>query len=276
VDRTTADAYLARIGAERPAAADGDALRELHRRHLRTVPFENLSIHLGEDIVLDESALTAKLLSGRGGFCYELNGAFGALLRELGFGVEMLAARVFGEGGRLGPPYDHMALRVRTATGEVALADVGFGRHSLYPLDWDSRADQDDPGGVFRIAPAPDGSGDLDVLRDGAAQYRLEQRPRELRDFEATCWWQRTWPASHFRQSPVCSRFTEDGRVTLAGRTLVVTGQAGADGQETRTERELAGPGEVLAAYREHFGMALDHEPLTVGTAADPDPDPGS
>ncbi|WP_413966372.1 arylamine N-acetyltransferase family protein [Actinacidiphila polyblastidii] len=268
MDRFTADAYLARIGAARPAVADADALRELHLRHLLTVPFENLSIHLGEDIVLEESALVAKLLRGRGGFCYELNGAFCALLREIGFEAEMLAARVFGDDGRLGPPYDHMALRVRTATGEEALADVGFGRHSRYPLDWRSRDEQDDPGGVFRIAAAPDGSGDLDVLRDGAAQYRLEQRPRGLGDFESTCWWQRTWPGSHFRQSPVCSRFTGDGRVTLAGRTLVVTGRTGEDGREARAERELAGRDEVLAAYREHFGIALDREPVAVGAAS--------
>jgi N-hydroxyarylamine O-acetyltransferase len=265
VDRDTADTYLERIGSARPAAADTAALRDLHLRHLMTVPFENLSIHLGEEIVLEESALVAKLLRGRGGFCYELNGAFAGLLREIGYEVDMLAARVFGEGDRLGPPYDHMTLRVRTADGDVALADVGFGRHSLRPLDYDARGDQADPGGTFRIEDAPDGSGDLDVLRGGARQYRLEQRPRELADFTATCWWQRTWPGSHFRRSPVCSRFTEDGRVTLSGRTLVFTGPTAADGGHTRTERELADTAEVLAAYREHFGMVLDREPVTVG-----------
>ena len=106
------DAYLDRIGAERPARPDGEALRDLHVRHLRTVPFENLSIHLGEDIVLDEDRLVAKVVDRRrGGFCYELGGAFGALLTALGYEVTPLAARVFGDGGpgmgqhrhRLGP-----------------------------------------------------------------------------------------------------------------------------------------------------------------------------
>lgn len=255
MDSHQTDAYLRRIGAERPAAPDAAALRELHRRHLLTVPFENLSIHLGQDIVLTGPALFGKVVTARrGGFCYELNGAFAGLLRSLGFGVELLAARVFGEGGELGPPYDHMALRVTVADGGTWLADVGFGRHSSHPLDYGSREEQRDPGGVFRVVDAPDG--DLDVLRDGVPAYRLEQRPRALADFGATCWYQRTSPHSHFRQSLVCSRMTEDGRVTLSGRKLLVTGAEG-----RREERELT-VDEVLPAYREHFGVELDREPV--------------
>ncbi|WP_329173611.1 arylamine N-acetyltransferase family protein [Streptomyces sp. NBC_01477] len=255
MDSTRADAYLRRIGAARPTAADAESLRTLHLRHLLTVPFENLSIHLGQDIVLTDTALVEKVVGAeRGGFCYELNGAFAALLRSLGYGVDLLAARVFGDGGLLGPPYDHLALRVTTADGGGPwLADIGFGRHSHYPLDYGSRADQHEPGGVFRIAETAEG--DLDVSHDGSPVYRLEQRPRALGDFEATCWWQRTSPTSTFRQSLVCSRLTGTGRVTLSGRKLVVTDHEGG-----REEREL-GDGEILAAYREHFGIALDREP---------------
>lgn len=255
MDSTRADAYLQHIGAERPALADGDALRVLHLRHQLAVPFENLSIHLGQDIALEETALVEKIVgAGRGGFCYELNGAFAGLLRAVGYEVTLLAARGFGADGRLGVPYDHLALRVVAADGSGPwLADVGFGRHAHYPLLLDVRADQRDPGGVFRVERTPDG--DLDVLRDGEPQYRLEQRPRELRDFEAACWWQRTSPTSHFRTSLVCSRLTGPGRVTLSGRTLVVT-----DG-DGRREREL-GADEVRAAYREHFGITLDREPV--------------
>ena len=79
------DAYLRRIGATRPATADAAALRELHERHLATVPFENLDVILGVPIVLEEDRLLAKVIGGRGGYCYELNTAFAALLRALGF-----------------------------------------------------------------------------------------------------------------------------------------------------------------------------------------------
>ncbi|WP_043264301.1 arylamine N-acetyltransferase [Streptomyces sp. CT34] len=245
--------YLRRIGADRPAAPDAEALRRLHLSHLRAVPFENLSIHLGEEIVLQDGPLLEKIVGARrGGFCYELNGAFAVLLRALGYEVALLSARVFGPDG-IGIPYDHLALRVRTPTGPW-LADVGFGRHSHYPLRLDSREDQADPGGVFRIEETDEG--DLDVLRDGVPQYRVEQRPRALGDFEVGCWWNRTSPRSHFTRSLVCSRLTETGRVTLSGRTLLVTGADGA-----REEREL-GAAEVLSAYRSHFGITLDREPV--------------
>ncbi|MEV8591466.1 arylamine N-acetyltransferase [Streptomyces sp. NPDC052012] len=275
MDSQEIDAYLRRLGAQRPARPTADALRSLQLNHLRTVPFENLSIHLGEEIVLEEKRLLEKVVgSRRGGFCYELNGVFGALLAALGYDVTLLAARVYGEEGRLGVPYDHLALRVRTVDGADWLADVGFGAHSHFPLVFGERGDQEDPGGTFRIAEAgPDAAGvrggpgsaragDLDVLRDGRPAYRLELRPRVLGDFVTGAWWHSTSPRSHFRQSLVCSRVTEDGgRVTLSGRKLVLTGAAGGE----REERQLGTDEEVLAAYRERFGVLLDRVPTVRG-----------
>ncbi|MCK8431706.1 arylamine N-acetyltransferase [Streptomyces sp. D2-8] len=264
------DAYLRRLGVEHPAWPTVDALRELHLRHLQTVPFENLSIHLGEEIVLEEKRLLDKVVGARrGGFCYELNGSFGALLAALGYDVALLAARVYGDEERLGIPYDHLALRVRTVDGGDWLADVGFGAHSHLPLAFGDRGEQEDPGGTFRIVEAgPDAAGvrgghgtveaaDLDVFRDGRAQYRLEVRPRALGDFVAGAWWHSTSSVSHFTRSLVCSRVTDEGgRITLSGRRLTVTA---ADG--TREERELETDEEVLGVYRERFGIALDEVP---------------
>ncbi|MFC9642799.1 arylamine N-acetyltransferase [Streptomyces mirabilis] len=265
-----ADAYLRRIGAHHPAWPTSGVLRDLHLRHLKAVPFENLSIHLGEEIVLEEKRLLDKVVGGRrGGFCYELNGAFGALLGALGFDVTLLAGRVYGEEGRLGIPYDHLALRVRTVDGGDWLADVGFGAHSHYPLTFGARTEQVDPGGTFRVLEAgPDAAGvrgvggrreaeDLDVIRDGNPQYRLEVRPRVLGDFAAGAWWHSTSPKSHFTRSLVCSRVTEDGgRITLSGRNLTATAPDG-----TKEVSELATDEEVLALYRERFGIELDRVP---------------
>ena len=264
------EAYLRRIGAEHPQEPTGRALRELQVRHLRTVPFENLSIHLGEEIVLEEERLLDKVIGhGRGGFCYELNGAFGALLAALGYEVELLAARVYDDEGRLGIPYDHLALRVRAVEGDVWLPDVGFGAHSHHPLSYAEREEQVDPGGVFRVVAAgPDAagmsgggsadSGDLDVVRDGRPQYRVETRPRVLGDFVAGAWWHSTSPLSHFTRSLVCSRVTEDGgRITLSGRVLKTTA-----GDGKRETRELRTDEEVLRAYRERIGIELDRVPM--------------
>jgi N-hydroxyarylamine O-acetyltransferase len=254
VDSQTAGAYLQRIGATAPAAADAAGLRYLHRTHQIAVPFENLSIHLSEPITLVEEDLVGKIVHRRrGGFCYELNGLFALLLEALGAQVTRLAARVYGD-GHVGPPFDHLALIVRGTDGSGPwLADVGFGSHSVYPLLLDSQADQDDPAGVFRLADA--GDGDVDVLKDGKPQYRMETRPRLLDDFEPTCWYQQTSPASHFTQGTICSRLTDDGRVSISGRTLIRT-SAGA-----RTEQQLADDAALLAAYREHFGIVLSKAP---------------
>ncbi|MGA4843601.1 arylamine N-acetyltransferase family protein [Streptomyces sp. G45] len=253
MDSAQTDAYLRRIGAERPAAATSGALRALHLAHLRAVPFENLSIHLGEEVDLTEKDLVAKVVDGRrGGFCYELNGAFAALLTALGFDVALLQARVH-QGPRVGIPYDHLALRVRTADGGDWLADVGFGTHSHLPLDFAARGDQADPGGTFRLTEAP--GGDLDVSRDGEPQYLLDLRPRALEDFAAGAWYHRTSPKSHFTQSLVCSLLTEDGRVTLSGTRLTVTTG------DQKDVTELATDAEVLAAYERHFGIRLTAVP---------------
>ena len=254
LDGTAVAGYLRRIGAAPPAAGDAAALHALHRAHQMAVPFENLSIHLGEPISLQPGDLFGKIVTRRrGGFCYELNGLFALLLEALGMRVRRMAARVYG-GGELSPPFDHLALFVRPADGSGPwLADVGFGRHSDYPLRLGQRGGQDDPAGRFQLRDADDG--DLDVLKDGEPQYRIEPRERVLADFGPTCWWQQTSPQSHFVQGPVCTRLTDGGRVTISGHTLIeTTGQA-------RAETDLASDDDLLAAYRDRFGIVLDRVP---------------
>jgi len=259
VNRQIAEAHLQRIGAAvlastGSAAADAAGLRSLHRAHQMAVPFENLSIHLSEPISLAEEDLVDKIIRrGRGGFCYELNGLFALLLEALGAEVRRVAARVHGD-GHLGPPFDHLALIVLAADGSGPwLADVGFGSHTVYPLLLDDRTDQADPAGTFRLADA--GDGDVDVLKDGKPQYRIEMRSRQLDDFMATCWYQQTSPSSHFTQSSICSRLTDDGRVSISGRTLIKT-SGGA-----RSEERLPDDAALLAAYREYFGIVLSRAP---------------
>ncbi|HET9142733.1 arylamine N-acetyltransferase family protein [Actinophytocola sp.] len=258
LDHDTVTAYLRRIGAAGPAGPTLAVLRDLHARHLRTVPFENLSIHLGEPITLDPAALADKIIRRRrGGFCYELNGLFGMLLAALGFRVTRLAARTIGADGTLGIPFDHLVLQVEL--DERWLVDVGFGRHSTHPVGRDRTGPQDDPDGTFLVQDA--GAGEVDVLRDGEPQYRLEPRPRVLADFRAGCWWHQSSPESHFTHGPTCSMYTAGGRVTISGDRLIRT--TGAD----RTETVLAGPAELRAAYRSEFGFELDRVPVLANRA---------
>ncbi|MEU9080491.1 arylamine N-acetyltransferase [Kitasatospora sp. NPDC004745] len=246
-------AYLDRIALPDPGAPSPEALARLQLAHLRAVPFENLSIHLGEPIVLEPGLLVDKVVTRRrGGFCYELNGAFAELLRSLGYRVSLLAGRVF-DGDRPGLPYDHLALRVEL--DRPWLVDVGFGRFSRRPLLLDERAEQADPHGTFTVAPYGE-HGELDVLMDGAPQYRLDGLTHPLRDFLPTCWWHSTSPDSPFARGTTCSLLAEDGgRITLNGRKLLRTAPDG-----TRSEEQLADAG-ALEAYRDHFGITLDRLP---------------
>lgn len=245
------DGYLARIGAARPEAPTAEALAELQERHLLAVPFENLSVHRREPIVLEDEALVDKIVRRRrGGFCYELNGAFAALLRALGFPVTLLAGGVYG-GGRFGPPFDHLALRVEL--DEPWLADVGFGRFTRKPLRLNGVEPQQDVEGEFLVLDTPEG--DLEIHHDGKPAYRLERRPRELREFVPTAWWQATSPRSHFTRNVVCTLPTRDGRVTLSGDTLIETSEG------KRVERKLDAD-EIVEAYRSYFGIDLEEAPV--------------
>jgi N-hydroxyarylamine O-acetyltransferase len=263
MDEQASQQYLKRIGAQRPTGPTQEALNDLHTRHQLAVPFENLSIHLGEPITLGEESLFEKIvLRRRGGFCYELNGAFARLLGALGFPVSYLAAGVFGEGGTVSPLFDHMVLGVQA--GGPWLADVGFGDHSLHPLRMDDPDPQLDPHGTFQVSRTPEG--DLDILRDGKPQYRVETRPRRLEDFGPACWWQQTSTGSHFTQSLVCTLPLDGGRgrVTLNGRRLIRTMA------DERHEMVLGSDGEVLAAYRDLFGIHLDRVPQPAGASTKP------
>jgi arylamine N-acetyltransferase len=122
------------------------------------------------------------------------------------------------------------------------------------------REDQVDPAGRFRLADTCTGdaaaAGDIDVLKDGQPQYRLETRERSLADCVPTCWWQQTSPLSHFTRSTICSRLTPDGRVSIRGRMLIQTIRGG-----TRTEQRLDTDDALLAAYRDHFEIELSRLP---------------
>lgn len=145
-------AYLDRINYHGRLDPVLETLRELHLAHLQAVPFENLSIHAAEPIVLEEAALFDKIVGRRrGGFCYELNGLFAWLLRSLGFHVDMLSAGVARPDGEFAPDFGHMTLRVRL--GENWLADVGFGESFSEPLRIENGAEQVQGSRAYRISP---------------------------------------------------------------------------------------------------------------------------
>ena len=247
------DAYLKRINYSGSLDPSPETLRALQVAHLKSVPFENLSIHAGEPIVLEDSALFTKIVERRrGGFCYEANGLFAALLRALGFEVAMLAAGVAKKQGGFGPIFDHMTLMV--TLDERWLVDVGFGESFVEPLLLDSRVDQLQGTRAFRIV---DDNEHLILLRrnqdaDWEPQYRFTLQPYSFADYEEMCRFHQTSPDSHFTKGRICSLATEDGRVTLSDMRLITTRE------QLRDERTLNDQEEYDRVLRDRFGIVMN------------------
>lgn len=244
------DAYLERINYHGPLGPTVETLRRLQVAHMLTVPFENLSIHADEPIVLNDEALFAKVVARRrGGFCYELNGLFAALLRALGFDVTKLAAEVHTPEKGFGPPFDHMTLMVELE--ERWLVDVGFGDSFREPLLLDERGEQVQGERAYRI----DREGDRLTLwqrdrnRAWSVEYRFGLTPYEYEDYAEMCRYHQTSPESPFTQNPVCSRAKPDGRITVSGMRLITTRNG------TKQEQALAGEAARAETLRTHFGF---------------------
>ena len=247
------EAYLERIDYRGSYAPTAQTLRDLQLAHLLTVPFENLSIHAGEQIVLEDEALFDKVVERRrGGFCYELNGLFAALLRALGFNVVMLSARVANAEGGFTPDFDHMVLKV--LLDQRWLVDVGFGDTFREPLLIDDSSVQEQIGRAYCIV-SDDEYWTLMERKNGdewKAQYRFNLQPYQYADYAEMCHYHHTSPESHFTQRRICSRATPGGRVTLSEMRLIMTTLGG-----DRQERVLTNEEEYVTMLRERFGIIM-------------------
>ena len=200
----------------------------------------------------DEDAFIRKIVERRrGGFCYELNGAFAGLLRAIGFRVTLLSARVPREDGSDGPEFDHLTLRVDL--DEPWLADVGFGDSFLEPLAVRSGAERSHDARTYRVADCGNSLHMERAERDGIwkRQYSFTLTPRSLEEFAAMCHYHQTSPESPFTRKSVCSMATSDGRITVADRRLILTRNG------RREERLLASDAEWQAALKKYFDVVL-------------------
>lgn len=243
-------AYLRRIGLMVPPRADLGGLQALHLAHATSIPFENLDIQMGLPIRLDLASLQAKLVQcRRGGYCFEHNTLFQAVLKVLGFEAIACEARV-----RLGAqallPRTHMLLLVRL-DGDEWLADVGFGGEGLLgPVPLDGAAHGQSLN-TYRVGE----EGGLRVLQSfhhGAWEdlYAFEPIPRFPVDFEV---------ANHYTSTHPDSRFLRTLTAQLPGpevrRILRNHAYAELRGDQV-VGRELA-PEEVVPLLQEAFGIEV-------------------
>jgi N-hydroxyarylamine O-acetyltransferase len=246
------EAYLSRIGYAGGLDPTIETLTALHRGHALSIPFENLDILLGRPIRLDLASLQAKLVRGRrGGYCFEQNALFAAVLEHLGFEVTGLAARVsMGEEGPTART--HMILAVDVA-GTRWLADVGFGGDTLLdPISFDSDEPVQQGAWAFRLAA----DGDVRILWGLRAEgwldlYSFTLEPQLPVDYEVANHYTSTWPRSPFVTKIIAQRSGLDERWMLIEDELRVERPDG-------TQRWTLEPGgERLAILAERFGLVF-------------------
>lgn len=248
--------YLARLNYTNSVKPDAETLHGLQLAHLRTIPFENLDIGLKQPIQLSEEALWDKIiLRKRGGFCYELNGLFGWFLKQIGFDVTYLNARVFTREGELGIDFDHLALLVRIPQDPTHwLADVGFGDSFNKPLNLDLPDEQVQGLRSYGLERTTDGYITWQKNYDGSweRQYFFDPQPHNFpAEYETACLYHQTSPKSSFTRASIISRATPDGRVSLeAGRLIITT-----HGQ--RKERPIVNQEEYQMLLKDLFEVVL-------------------
>jgi len=261
-------AYLKRVGHDGDPAPTAATLRALHRAHVTSIPFENLEIMLGRPIDLSLDAVQAKLVERpRGGYCYEHNRLFAAVLERLGYEVTALAARVTLGAAKI-LPATHALLHVRppdASPDEPAwLCDVGFGAGPLEPLRLVDGEEAVQDGWGFRLRRGRT----VTTWTPDTAEWELHQRGPDgwvqrhtfvqnevfRIDFEVGSHYVSTSARSPFTTRPFAQRFSSDSLRVLDGVKLTVTRPDGS--VETRT---LA-PEDLPGTLGEDFGIVLEGE----------------
>ena len=250
--------YLNRLHYAVPVKPDAETLRGLQIAHMMSIPFENLDIGLNRPIKLSEGALWNKIIvQKRGGFCYELNGLFAWLLKQIGFDVTYLNARVFNRAGELGIDFDHLALLVQVPNQPNRwLVDVGFGDSFNEPLRFEDHGEQVQGLRAYRLAQTSDPVGYITWQKnyDGSWDrlYFFDLEPHNFpTDYEPACLYHQTSPKSSFTRGSIISRATPDGRVSLEDGWLILTTNG------IREKRPIANKDEYQELLKKYFGVVL-------------------
>jgi N-hydroxyarylamine O-acetyltransferase len=250
-------AFLERIDYQGSTAVSLETLKGLQRAFLLSVPFENLDIHFEEKTALSFNAFYEKIVEERrGGISYECNGLLFAMLRALGFEVQLLSARVcLGE--ELTPEYDHMLILVSLADGDQKkdyVLDVGLGQSCPEPMLLGSEQTYDSENCHYRLGTHQRQPAIFFKTANSNWQPRLvfDLEPKALVDFAGMYRFHQQSEQSPFTQGQLVTRMTETGRVTLNGMTLVET-----EGSR-REERALASEQECLECLKTRFGIEFE------------------
>ncbi|MEU6235154.1 arylamine N-acetyltransferase [Kitasatospora sp. NPDC047058] len=253
--------YFARIGWDGDRTPTLATLRSLHYAHVLGIPFENLDVVAGEVPSLDIPDLQAKLVeSSRGGYCFEQNSLFAAVLEQLGFGVTRLSGRVrFGARPGEERPRTHMVLAVEVpgAPGRY-LADVGYGGLGalLEPLPMIPGQVREGAGRRHRLlVEEPDGPAPVWVMQalkgdtwEDQTAFTLDRTPAV--DLKMGNWYVATHPRSPFQRLYVQRTLATGHHLLFDGPTLTRT-----DPDGTRSVQEVENIDELRELLESEFGL---------------------
>ncbi|XP_073403371.1 arylamine N-acetyltransferase 2-like [Dendrobates tinctorius] len=253
--------YLQRIGiADYTAVSQTPSLSKLriiHRQHVLTVPFESLSIHSGEKILLDVDWIYEKIvLRKRGGFCFENNGLFFWVLQQLGYQPQMLSSSVKNKfTGLYESPLSHMMMMVELE-GRRWLCDVGYCEGIMEPFPLEAGWEEEQDCFVYRLQVDEDEwhleKEEEEVWR---SLYKFTLKERTLEDFRELCEHYQTSPSSFFVQKSFCCLPLPHGQLTYMGHRLIST-EYTKRGGSVKTTQELTEE-EIPALLRDKFGIVL-------------------
>jgi N-hydroxyarylamine O-acetyltransferase len=250
--------YLRRLGFDAPAAPTLETLRQLQLRHTGAFPFENLTTLSGEPVLIDLPSIEQKVLhGGRGGYCYELNHLFLALLQELGFDARAISGRVV-----MGQPEGAWTARTHRLSLVIIddvryITDVGFGGMvPTAPLLLDSRAEQLTPHEPYRIDLHVDGfTLRANVAGEWRAMYIFDLQRQEDIDFAVGNWYVSTHPESSFVKQLMVARTGEGWRRTLNNGSFAIH-RIGHDSER----REVTDVQELIGLLGSEFGIRVPEQ----------------
>jgi N-hydroxyarylamine O-acetyltransferase len=255
---TDRDLYLQRLGFDAPPAPTLETLRQLQLRHTGVFPFENLTTLSGEPVLIDLPSIEQKVLhEGRGGYCYELNNLFLALLQELGFDARAISGRVV-----MGQPEGSWTARTHRLSLVIIddvryITDVGFGGMvPTAPLLLDTRAEQPTPHESYRIDLHVDGfTLRASVAGEWRAMYIFDLQRQEDIDFAVGNWYVSTHPESSFVKQLMVARTGEGWRRTLNNGSFAIH-RIGHDSER----REVTDVQELIGLLGSEFGIRVPEQ----------------
>lgn len=213
------DAYLARIGVDRSVSRDIDGLAQLQRAHLMNFTWETLDAFMGWPSSMAPDAIFAKMVEGRrGGWCFEMNGLFGAALDALGFRVMRLCGCV--DRPKLGDVAIGNHLTLQVDLDRPYLVEVGAGDTMIAPVPL-AAGPISQRGFAFSIEPTDDGWFRLHNHPHGIARtidFRSDHRDEAA--MAAMKDWLTKDPGSPFTNALAVFRHTADGYVSLQNDLL--------------------------------------------------------